>query len=170
MIHQIVTDKLEDNLGAFKSFFIRISQDQAIWKPLPAKWSLLEVLNHLYDEERYDFRQRIDFALLQPEKEWKRIQPVKWCDEEYYNLKDFSTSLENFLAEREKSIHWLRKLHTQNWDAVDNYPYGIVLSAKQALVNWLAHDYLHMRQIIALNWKYLELIAPATDLNYAGNW
>lgn len=170
MIHQILIDKLENNLETFKSLFIKITQEQARWKPQTEKWSLLEVLNHLFDEEQFDFRQRIEFALGKCNKEWTRIQPVLWVEEKKYNSKDFSLSLENFLVERIKSISWLRGLTSPDWSAVDNYPFGIVLTAEQSLVNWLAHDYLHMRQITSLNWSYLSHLAPTVELNYAGNW
>jgi hypothetical protein len=29
-----------------------VSDEQARWKPGPDQWSVLEVVNHLYDEER----------------------------------------------------------------------------------------------------------------------
>jgi hypothetical protein len=36
----------------------RVSDEQARWKPEADSWSILEVVNHLYDEEREDFRTR----------------------------------------------------------------------------------------------------------------
>ena len=35
--------------------------------------------------------------------------------------------------------------------------------------NWLAHDYLHIRQIIRLKFAYLQQLSKE-DLSYAGNW
>jgi hypothetical protein len=59
MIYDDIIKKLEENAAVFKSLLENIPKDQSYWKPSPGKWSLLEVINHLYDEEREDFRQRI---------------------------------------------------------------------------------------------------------------
>ncbi len=72
--------------------------------------------------------------------------------------------------EREKSVHWLKGLTTPDWNAVDNYPFGKTMPAEKILVSWLAHDYLHIRQINSLNCDYLSIMAPSTDVSYAGNW
>jgi hypothetical protein len=44
-----------------------------------------------------------------------------------------------------------------------------MLRAKIFLANWLAHDYLHIRQIIRYQFEYLK-VKTEVDLNYAGNW
>ena len=54
--------------------------EQARWRPSPADWSILEVINHLYDEEREDFRQRLDLLLFQPEADWPPIDPQRLGD------------------------------------------------------------------------------------------
>lgn len=170
MLHQIIISKLEDNMNAFKVLLGNISVEQARWKPSPKKWSILEVVNHLHDEEVDDFRQRLEFALLNPERPWKQVTPEKWAGEKDYNQRDLNATLNNFLTEREKSVQWLKGLTTPDWKAMDNYPYGKTMPAEQILANWLAHDYLHIRQINSLNWSYLSKIAPSADLRYAGNW
>jgi DinB superfamily len=170
MFHKIIISKLEDNLKIFNSLFLNISTKQARWKLSETKWSMLEALNHLLDEEVDDFRQRIEFALLKPERIWKQVAPEKWVSEKNYNEKDLIITLNNFKLEREKSISFLTDLTFPDWHALDNYPYGKTLTAEQILVNWLAHDYLHMRQITKLNWDYLSKLAPSLDLAYAGNW
>lgn len=43
------------------------------------------------------------------------------------------------------------------------------LSAKLFLTNWLAHDYLHIRQILRYDYDYLKQ-KTNLDLGYAGNW
>ena len=40
-----------------------VTDAQARWKLSPEQWSILEVINHLYDEERQDFRTRLDLTL-----------------------------------------------------------------------------------------------------------
>ena len=168
--HQDIINKIENNIPVLRVLIENISLERTRWKPAPEKWSLLEVVNHLYDEEIDDFRQRMEFALLKPEREWKRIAPETWAKEKEYYQRDLKTSLNNFLAEREKSVKWLKGLSTPDWKTEDGYPFGTVLTAEQVLANWLAHDILHIRQINALNWSYLSQMAPDVDLSYAGSW
>ena len=43
--------RLASTLKVFEGLFGNVSEDQARWKPGADKWSLLEVINHLADEE-----------------------------------------------------------------------------------------------------------------------
>jgi hypothetical protein len=163
-------EKLESNASAFKSLLKNISEEQAHWKPSQKKWSLLEITNHLYDEEREDFKQRIKNIFEDPRKTWSPIAPAEWVTEREYSKRDLSISLKNFLDERKKSIEWLKSLSSPNWKAVHNHPKLGKMSAEKLLINWLAHDYLHFRQITFMHWSYLSHITPSLKLDYAGNW
>ena len=70
-----VIDKLEKNLELFSTILEDINDNQSKWKPSPQKWSILEIVHHLYDEEREDFRKRIQITLEDPKKEWSPINP-----------------------------------------------------------------------------------------------
>ena len=61
-------DRFSKNRPVFEGLVRGLSLEQARWKPSPDKWSILEVVNHLYDEEREDFRQRIELVLTDPTK------------------------------------------------------------------------------------------------------
>ena len=49
---------LENSAKKIKSLLEGVSEEQVKWKPQPEKWSILEVVNHLYDEERDDLQAR----------------------------------------------------------------------------------------------------------------
>ena len=53
-----------------------VSAKQARWKPNPDSWSMLEVVNHLLDEEKLDFRVRLDITLRQSGEVWPAINPL----------------------------------------------------------------------------------------------
>ena len=57
------TVQMVNHAAAIRSLAQGISDEQARWKPDPDSWSLLEVINHLYDEERQDFRVRLEIIL-----------------------------------------------------------------------------------------------------------
>ena len=170
MNYDQITEKLETNALTFKGLLENISEEQTHWKASSEKWSLLEIVNHLYDEEREDFRQRIKNIFEDPKKEWAPIAPAEWVTKREYAKRDMKTSLNNFIEERKKSIDWLKSLKSPNWKAIHTHPKLGEMSAEKLLANWLAHDYLHIRQITFMQWCYLSEIAPSIKLDYAGNW
>ena len=91
-----------------------VSDEQARWKPDADSWSILEVVNHLYDEEREDFRVRLDLLLHQPSEVAPPIDPQAWVSAREYNQRDLAESLGNFLEERQRSLDWLRGLTAPN--------------------------------------------------------
>ena len=69
------TLRMANNAAIISSLVKDVSEAQARWKPDPQAWSILEVINHLYDEEREDFRQRLDLTLHQPDQPWPPNDP-----------------------------------------------------------------------------------------------
>lgn len=158
------------NATAIGSLAAGVPEAQARWKPDPESWSLLEVINHLHDEERWDFRLRLDLTLFRPDTEWPPIDPIGWVTERQYNGRDPAESLRNFQNERVKSLEWLHDLRTPNWESGHRFPHGRVLAAGELLGCWLAHDQLHIRQMAQLHHQWLGHLAGADALAYAGPW
>jgi len=158
-------------LGAeiIRTLVLGITQAEAQVKPTPESWSILEVICHLVDEERDDFRQRVDFALNRPGETWPPIHPGAWVTERKYNERDLEQSLNDFLAERAKSLDFLKGLESANWNASKMTPYGET-KAGDLLGSWVAHDNLHMRQLVELRRVRLEKITDPYDIEYAGDW
>lgn len=163
-------ERLSTNRQVFEGFVRGTSLEQARWKPSSDKWSILEVINHLYDEEREDFRQRLDLVLTDPEQTWPRIDPQNWVTTRRYNERDLDTSLNNFFTEREKSLSWLSQLAAPNWQNRHEHPDGRAITAGDLLASWLAHDYLHIRQLAGLHWQYAGVIAEPYQTTYGGPW
>jgi hypothetical protein len=147
-----------------------VSEAQMRWKPSPKAWSLLEVLNHLYDEEREDFRLRLDLTLHGPGEPWPPIDPEGWVVEREYNKRDPVKSLELFCAEREASLSWLADHRNADWDAAHEHPRLGVMRAGDLLASWMAHDYLHIRQFARLHFLYGESLVRPYSPAYAGGW
>ncbi|MFQ5641260.1 MAG: DinB family protein, partial [bacterium] len=143
MNHASIIDRLEENIPVFESLLATIPEKQVHWKPAPEKWSILEVVNHLYDEEREDFRHRLRSVLENPNEAWPPIAPEAWVGERAYSKREYAPSVSNFLFERDESIKWLRGLSSHEWQASYRHPQLGVMSAEMILANWLAHDYLH---------------------------
>lgn len=146
-----------------------ISIEQAQWKPNPEDWSILEVLNHLVDEEILDFRRHLHHILFTPGEPWPEIAPQAWVGDKKYNLRALDETLENFKSEREKSIRWLEGLRAPTWDAMIQLPWG-KLSAGDMMASWLAHDLLHLRQMVDLRYHLTLSNSLPYHVDYAGKW
>jgi len=161
--------RLLNNAEGIKCLATGLSNQQARWRPDPGSWSLLEVIHHLYDEERYDFRVRLEIILSQSDRSWTPIDPAGWVTERAYNEKDLAEILGGFLHEREQSLRWLNGVQSPNWEAVYQAPWGEI-SAGDMFASWVAHDLLHLRQIIELQWAYTNTLLKPYKVDYAGSW
>ena len=146
-----------------------VTPDEARYKPDPDTWSILEVLCHLYDEEREDFRQRLDLMLHRPAEPWPPIHPGAWVTERGYNARDFAAMLDQWRAERARSLDWLAGLTAPDWDREVTWPFG-TMRAGDMLAAWVAHDNLHQRQLVELRRARLVRLAQPYAVEYAGDW
>jgi hypothetical protein len=162
--------ELSINAIAIQHLVTGMDAVQARWKPQPTDWSVLEVINHLADEEREDFRARIQHVLSGSGDPAPPINPQGWVVERRYNERDLSESVADYLLERRRSVEWLAGLKDVSWDmAVPHSPRpGFRLG--DLLVSWAAHDMLHQRQLVELKWAYgVQHFAPYSP-DYAGEW
>ena len=162
--------RLMRNANIVTALTADIGAAQPRWKPSPDEWSILEVVNHLYDEEREDFRTCLDIILHRPDDVWPPIDPPGWAAERRYNERDLGDSLTRFLAERQASLHWLRSLNNPQWDNQSTHPAGYIISAGDMLSSWLAHDFLHIRQLNELQYAYHVQNVVPYGVVYAGDW
>jgi hypothetical protein len=147
-----------------------VSEAQARWRPAPDEWSVLEVLGHLEDEERDDFRRRVDSILHRPEEAWPPIDPAGWVHARGYNARPWPPALEAFVRERQASLCWLEALPDPDWSVSHHHPRLGRVSAGDMLAAWVAHDHLHIRQLNQLHWQYLATRVAPGALQYAGGW
>lgn len=167
-IEQMVT-QLSLQAGRIRALAEGVTDEQARWRPDATAWSILEVVNHLADEEREDFRMRLDMILHRPGEAPPPIDPQGWITSRAYNRRDPAESLDRFLIERQRSLEWLRGLGSPDWDTAATGPWGTV-SAGEMAAAWVAHDLLHMRQFVELHWAWTQTsVAPYATL-YAGEW
>ncbi len=161
--------QMADNAQRIRSLVEGVSEQQVRWKPDPASWSILEVINHLLDEEKQDFRVLLELALFRPDDPRPRIEPEKWVIERAYNDQDPAESLQGFLAARTESLNWLRSLSSPHWEATYKASFGQI-TAGDIFASWVAHDLLHLRQLVELHWAYTTLQLAPHRVGYAGSW
>lgn len=161
--------ELENSTEMIRALLSGITQEEAQIKPNPGSWSILEVVCHLYDEEREDFREHVDFILHRQNEEWHQIDPQAWVTERKYNEQDFAEMQEKFFAERQRSLEWLMEMSNANWETIYTSQYGST-SAGELFASWVAHDNLHVRQLVELRRVRIEHMTKPYNLGYAGDW
>ena len=162
-------EELEHNTEMIRALLAGINQVESQIRPDAKSWSILEVVCHLYDEEREDFREHVDFILHRQNEEWHSIDPQSWVTERKYNEQDMYEMSEKFFSERRKSLEWLTEISNSDWETSYTSQYGSV-SAGEMFCCWVAHDNLHVRQLTELRRNWIERITQPYDIQYAGDW
>ena len=162
--------QLKNNAAIILATVQPIPAEQADWKPNAETWSIKEVMDHLYNEERLDFRKHLKEMLSDPPQPWGKSQPQDWISGERY-----LEVLQDFLAERESSLDWLGMLKEPDWEVISKISLGpsnetFTLSAGDVLVSWVAHDFLHIRQLNELLYAYQAQASSPYSVRYAGDW
>jgi len=164
-----IIEQLAKNKTIFQNLLKVENEELVLWKQAHEKWCLLDIACHLLDEEIYDFKFRTQWVLEKPNQTLPPIDPIGWVTNHDYINQDYSTTINKFLDERENSILWLQSLKNPNWNLFFEHTKLGTLTAKHFLTNWLAHDYLHIKQILKLKYDYLKY-KSGENLDYAGIW
>lgn len=170
MQYPIIIARLRANASVFDALCDGVDDRQARWKPAADQWSILEVVNHLADEEVEDFRTRLDLTLHRPGEAWAPIDPEGWARDRAYNERTLSESVERFVARRAESVEWLSRLGEPDWDRAHIHPRIGPISAGDLLTSWLGHDLIHIRQIDRLHRQFLLARLSEYSADYAGRW
>jgi hypothetical protein len=161
--------ELSNSTEMIRALLAGITQEEAQVKPKPGNWSILEVICHLHDVEREDFREHLDFILHRQNEEFHVIDPQAWITERKYNEQNFLEMQEKLFAERKKSLEWLKEISNSDWEVTYTSQYGSV-SAGEMFSCWIAHDNLHIRQLVELRRARIETITQPYPIEYAGEW
>ena len=164
-----IVDQLDSNARVFQALLANVSGELANYKSSNADWCILEIVCHLVDEEKEDFGARIKSTLTDPNQELAPIDPAGWPTARNYPKQNFEEKVAEFLECRQASTAWLRSLNNACWKNAYQHPEYGPLSAQLFLENWLAHDYLHIRQINRRKYEFHQQRSTCR-LDYAGDW
>lgn len=169
MEFKILYQELVNSTEMIRSLLAGIRQEEAQIKPSRSSWSVLEVVCHLYDEEREDFREHLDFILHRQHEEWHPIAPTAWVKLRKYNEQNFNSMRNKFFRERATSLDWLKKIRNSDWNTAYKSKWG-TMRAGDMFACWVAHDNLHIRQLTELRRRHIERITKPYHIQYAGDW
>src|SRR5512141_432904 len=126
MEFQSLYQELQNSTEMIRALLLGVTQEESTVRPEPEAWSMLEVVCHLYDLEREDFREHLDFILHRQNEEYHAIDPQSWVKDRHYNEKNCAEMQANFFAERQRSLEWLTTISHSNWDTTYTSQYGTV--------------------------------------------
>lgn len=157
MTHDELRDRLEAGGRVIAGLIVSVGEAEASWRPAEDRWTLLEIVNHLADEERVDFRQRLGLIHADPANDWPAFNALAGIDDGEYSTREFGESVARWEGERASSLEWLDSLAEIDPGVLytgrgsDRVP----VTAGDLMSSWVAHDFFHQRQIIRLRWDYL---------------
>ncbi len=144
-----------------------LTPEEAAWKPQKTTWSIVETLQHLVFEERFDFRWMLDHMLHNPQAPWPTRPDLSQAVPE----KSLTGLAAAFEKERDQSIIWLKALPDEiEWNKAVEMPWEEPLTTGDMLASWLAHDLLHLRQLVECRYAILAKAQAAHSLAYAGKF
>ena len=94
-----VIQQLNINAEIVRTLVEPISEEQANWKPDEETWNMKEVIEHVYNEERIDFRKHLKEMFSEPPLPWGKFR-----HEELILVESCHQALESFLKERQASL------------------------------------------------------------------
>jgi hypothetical protein len=166
--------------GAVRALLEGIDNEDARWRPSPEHWSIVEIVNHMADEDADDFVPRLEATLRDPAAAWAPIDPPGAARERRYNERALAPSIDRFAAVRISSLNWLEAAtageaggvsgELPDWGRAHEHRSIGPIRAGDLLTSWVAHDHLHLRQLAKRLFQLVERDSGGFTTLYAGEW
>ena len=132
------------------------------------RWSPLEILAHLRDEELEDFRPRAQAAAAAAPIT-RGIDPQGWVLSRAYNTLDAAQVLADFERERAASCAWLASLDVKLLDSFIEHAALGRMRCGDFVAAWRMHDLLHLRQLATALARLESTQLKGWSIAYAGD-
>ena len=123
--------------------------DLADWRarPIPGEWAPIEIVCHLRDEEVEDFGARLR-VVLEGGDRFVPIDPERWVEDRRYRDVDPTDALNALRERRMATLAFLASVPPERLSSgVEHSRFG-QLSGVDLLAAWVAHDRLHLAQLV----------------------
>ncbi len=137
-----------------------VSEEDALWKPAPDRFSIAEVLSHLSHSEGHCYRDRLDRFLTEEMPEFEPDDAQMYLD--VYRNADPEKDLGHFERRRAENLERLRGLSAEDGARKALHKTAGEITLSQMLHEWALHDLGHIRQVAELvrARKYLAGAGP----------
>jgi len=157
-----VIEQLAATTEILRSLMANVSEDAALSRPNPARWSIAEVLEHLSHVEGNMFRVRLDQIMDSDNPTVESYDQEEHDAAGTYAGRDPEESFAHFEEQREANVEYLTTLSPEAASRRANHPVAGAFPLEEMLNCWAAHDLSHIRQIA-------ELARDTTFLPAMGN-
>jgi hypothetical protein len=140
-----------------------VTDAEGAWKPAPQRWSILEVLGHLWHVESRGFRGRIERMVKEDNPTLVAYNPEAHAAAGDYGGRTLAEALDNFTGERNISMDFLETLPARSAERPGIHGELGPLTVRNLLYEWPLHDLGHVRQIA-------ELIRAVRYFPHIGPW
>jgi len=141
-------DLLEATPEILRGLMTELTEEDAVWKPAPDRFSIAEVLAHLSHSEGQCYRMRLDRFLAETRPEFEPDDAQMYL--ELYKDANPEDAFDHFEAQREDNVEYLRGLPAGAGDRVALHKEYGQITLSQMLNEWALHDLGHIRQIAEL--------------------
>ncbi len=118
-------------------------------EPAPGEWSARTVLAHLRDDEFMVGRLRLERMAVEDEPALAPFDEKAWARDRWTGRDALPDLLADFRAQRDASLHILRRLTPDDWRRPGTQPEYGRFDIHYWVENWLDHDDTHMAQVQA---------------------
>lgn len=145
-----VIDQLIATPEILRLIMAPVSDEQALWKPAPDRWSIAEILAHLTHVEGHYFRAGIELLLTEKNPEVVPYDQNAWAAAGTYSDREPEESFAHWEEQREDNIAYLQELEPASLSRSGRHPELGTVTVSDYLNEWAHHDLGHVRQIAEL--------------------
>jgi hypothetical protein len=158
---QEILNSLEQGKAALRKALQGVTEEMAARAPAPGGWSILGCVEHLVISEDYLFRQIIesvhaDAPLINERREAaipvrgldrssRMESPAEGCPTGQFPT--LSAAVERFLANRERTINFVRENTEDLRSRVTSHPIMGIVNCHEMLLSIAVHSLRHVKQI-----------------------
>jgi hypothetical protein len=153
-------DLLQATPAILRGLTSEISEDDARWKPAEDRFSIAEVICHLWHSDGHCYRPRLDRFLGEEMPEFEPDDAQMHLA--VYKNADLAKDFGRFEAQRKANVERLRALPAAAGNRKAMHRAAGEITLRQMLHEWALHDLGHVRQIAELvrARKYLAGAGP----------
>jgi hypothetical protein len=138
---------LEATPGILRGLLASVTEEQAIWKPAPNRWSIAEVLEHMSHVEGHGFRLRAERMVTEDNPELEIYDQEALSAAGQYSGRDVEDSFDHFEEQRENNVAWLTGLPARTLSRTGKHRELGTITLGELMNEWAFHDLGHIRQI-----------------------
>ena len=103
-------EQLEATPDILRALMAPLTEEDALWKPAPDRFSIAEVLEHLSHVEGHAFRLRIDAVMERDGAEWQPYDTPGHAARRQYADREPEESFAHWEEQREDNLEFLKNL------------------------------------------------------------